>query len=317
MILPNGYAQRQLAITSSAVTGGAEVEFTPTPDIFTYARYGRGYASPSFNAGIVSAAPEVAPEFLNSYEIGYKQSFGRNLLIDMAAFYYDYDDFQLPISINNNGGHSRRQFVNVPKARSDGHRVRRLLDAGQRPEHHAQLLVRRHGGADRLQRRRQRRRPDAGAGRALPARHQRPGALATGARPVPGQVFNATTNPGIDQTVKGDPLPDAPRNKVAVSGAYTWHYDPGDLTLSAAYVWRDQQAGTVFNRWYDNAPAWSDVDIRALWKGPHDHYEVIGYVKNVFNTLQYTVGAGGVGLLGNSMAATSAATGSSSRTCSS
>ena len=77
MILPNGYAQRQLAITDSEVTGDAKVEFTPTPDILAYASYGRGYESPSFNAGIVSAAPEVAPEFLNAYEIGYKQSFGR------------------------------------------------------------------------------------------------------------------------------------------------------------------------------------------------------------------------------------------------
>ena len=55
VILPNGYAQRQLAITDSEVTGSAKVEWTPTPDIFTYASYGRGYASPSFNAGIVSA----------------------------------------------------------------------------------------------------------------------------------------------------------------------------------------------------------------------------------------------------------------------
>ena len=60
----------------------------------------------------------------------------------------------------------------------------------------------------------------------------------------------------------------------------------------------------MFNRCYDNAPSWSDVDFRALWKGPHDRYEVIGYVKNVFNTLQYTVAAGGAGLLGNAIQAT-------------
>ncbi|HEX3405826.1 MAG TPA: hypothetical protein VHS81_01210, partial [Caulobacteraceae bacterium] len=63
------------------------------------------------------------------------------------------------------------------------------------------------------------------------------------------------------------------------------------------------------DRWYDNAPSWSDVDIRALWKGPNDRYEVIGYVKNVFNTLQYTVGAGGVGLLGNEFQTTTAGNG--------
>ncbi len=304
VILANGYAQRQLAITSSAVTGGAGIEFTPTPDIFTYARYGRGYASPSFNAGIVSAAPEVAPEFLNSYEIGYKQSFGRTLLIDVAAFYYDYVNFQLPISINNSGV-TQGEFVNVPKARSDGIEfeaywtpVKDLNFTASYSFDDTAVLTGCSGtiSGGTLT-------PSQGALCLLDTND--PNAVAPGARPVPGQNPLAAR----DQTVKGDPLPDAPRNKVALSMAYTWHYDPGDLTLSAAYVWRDKQDGTVFNRFYDNAPAWTDVDIRALWKGPNDRYEVIGYVKNVFNSLQYTVASGGVGLLGNSMSVTNASLG--------
>ncbi len=119
IITPSGYAYRDLGVTSDAVTGGADIEWTPTPDIFTYFRYGRGYASPSFNAGQVLANPEVGAEFLNSYEIGYKQSFGKSLLIDLAAFYYDYDELQLPISIAN-GGVIQSNFVNVPKAISEG-----------------------------------------------------------------------------------------------------------------------------------------------------------------------------------------------------
>lgn len=297
-ILPNGYAERQLAITSSAVTGNAKVEFTPTPDILAYASYGRGYASPSFNAGIVSAAPEVAPEFLNAYEVGYKQSFGRNLLINMALFYYDYDNFQQPISINNNGV-VQGEFVNVPKARSDGFEmegywtpVRDLSVTLSYSFDDTSILTGCSNTGGKL------------TGLCLLDTND-PNALAVGAQPVPGQ------NPALprNQSVKGNPLPDAPRNKVAVSAAYTFHYDPGDLTLSADYVWRDKQAGTVFDRWYDSAPSWSDVDIRALWKGPNDHYEIIGYVKNVFNTLQYTVGAGGVGLLGNEFQVTNGANG--------
>ncbi len=302
VILPNGYAQRQLAITDSELTGNAKVEFTPTPDILAYASYGRGYASPSFNAGIVSAAPEVAPEFLNSYEIGYKQSFGRNLLINMALFYYDYDNFQQPISINNNGV-VQGEFINVPKARSDGFEmegywtpVRDLSVTLSYSFDDSAILTGCSG---------------TGSGATLKLSGlclldtNDPNALALGARPVPGQ------NPALprNQSVKGDPLPDAPRNKIALSAAYTFHYDPGDLTLSAAYVWRDKQDGTPFDRWYDNAPAWSDVDIRALWKGPNDRYEVIGFVKNVFNTLQYTVASGGVGLLGNGFSSTTAAQG--------
>ena len=227
----------------------------------------------------------------------------------MALFYYDYDNFQLPISINNNGV-MQGEFVNVPKARSDGVEiegywtpVRDLSITLSYSFDDTAVLTGCHGAvspAGVLT-------PAAGSLCLLDTND--PAALAKGANPVPGQIFNAVSNPGIDQSVKGDPLPDAPRNKIALSAAYTWHYDPGDLTLSAAYVWRDKQDGAMFDRWYDNAPAWSDVDIRALWKGPNDRYEVIGYVKNVFNTLQYTVASGGVGLLGNGFSSTTAGNG--------
>jgi iron complex outermembrane receptor protein len=74
-------------------------------------------------------------------------------------------------------------------------------------------------------------------------------------------------------------------------------------------VWRDKQAGTVFDRAYDQAPSWYDIDLRALWKGPGDKYEIIAYVKNLTNTLQYSVGTGGAGLLGNASSVANPATG--------
>ena len=51
----------------------------------------------------MSSGPEVAPEYINSYEVGYKQTFGHKVSIDIDAFYYDYDDIQLPISVSVNG----------------------------------------------------------------------------------------------------------------------------------------------------------------------------------------------------------------------
>ena len=124
-----------------------------------------------------------------------------------------------------------------------------------------------------------------------------PAAIQPGASPFPGR-----TGATRDQSVKGNPLPNAPENKIAMDLAYTWHFDPGDLTLSGTYAWRDTQSGSLFNRYYNVAPSWDDVSIRALWKGPKDKYEIIAYVKNVFNTLQYTVGAAGAGLAGSETA---------------
>jgi len=132
-----------------------------------------------------------------------------------------------------------------------------------------------------------------------------PDAVAPGANPAAGQPANAARL----QSVKGSPLPNAPLNKLAVDVAYTWEFDPGSFTLSASYAWRDVQDGTIFNRAYDNAPSWDDVDLRALWKGKDDRYEVIGFVKNLFNNLEYEAADEGAGLLGTNATSTTAAAG--------
>jgi iron complex outermembrane receptor protein len=296
----NGFATRLLDASDTEVTGGAGIEYTPTPDIFVYARYNRGYAPLSFNAGFVSANPLVGPEFLNSYEVGYKQSFGHTLSIDAAAFYYDYDDIQLPISVLVNGL-TEGQFINFPKAESTGveleaiwNPTRDLLFTLSYSFDYTSLLTGCSGkvvGPNFV----------ANAGSACLINTEDPLGTGPGARVVPGQPSTATA---FVQSVKGAPLPNAPRNKIAVTGAYTWHLDPGNLTFAATFVWRDTQLGnTTFNTPYNTAPSWYDVDMRMTWSGDHDRYEIIGFVKNLTNTIQYPTGALGSGLTGNAVTA--------------
>jgi iron complex outermembrane recepter protein len=303
VILSNGFAQRGLGIVTSAVTGGFDLDWTPTPDIFTYFRYGRGYESPSFNAGQVIAAPVSKPEYLNSYEVGYKQSFGKALLVDIAAFYYDYDDMETPFSIAN-AGVTQSLFINVPSAISTGVEVEAywtpVTDLLVTTSYSYDYTAVETGCSGTVKR-----------GVLTPA----PGALCLidtndpdavepGATPFPGQTAGATR----DQSVKGNPLLNAPENKFAVDVAYTWRFTPGSLTLSGTYAYRGSQASALFDRSYNIAPSWDDVDFRMLWKGPGDRYELIGFIKNAFNTLQYTVGGVGAGL-GGGTAINPAATG--------
>ena len=91
----------------------------------------------------------------------------------------------------------------------------------------------------------------------------------------------------------GNQLTNAPRNKFALNGNYTWVFDPGSLTFSASYIWRDIQYGSLFKEDYNKAPSWSQVDLRALWKGTGDKYEIVVYGRNVFNTVGYEAAAGG------------------------
>ncbi len=292
-ILPNGYAQRQLGITDSELTGGGEIQYTPTDSIFTYLRFERGYESPSFNAGQVIGEPATKPEFINDIEGGYKQTISRSLLIDLSAFYYDYTNMQVPIAIAN-GGVTQSLFVNVPQSVSAGFEAEAywapITDMMVTFSYSYDYTAIQTGCWGTLKN-----------GALTPAAGSfcvqdtnDPAGVQPGAKVVGKQTTAARY-----QSVSGAPLPNAPLNKLAVNVAYTWHFTPGDLTLSGTYAYRAAQDGAVFNRWYNNAPAWDDVDLRALWKGPGDKYEVIGYVANVFNTLQYTVAAAGAGLAGS------------------
>jgi len=306
VIGPSGFATRQLAGSSSAVTGGVEAEWTPTSSILAYARYDRGYEALSFNAGVTGPEPATLPEFINSYQVGYKQAFGNTLLVDIDGFYYDFINQQVPLTVVSDGV-VEPIFYNVPSSTSAGVE----LEAYWTPTHNWSFTFTYSFDYTAI---------NTGctgtvSGSVLtPASNSLcvedtndPAAVEPGARPFPGQSY--AISGAVLQSVKGDPLPDAPENKLGADAAYTWHFEPGALTLSGAVVYRSTQAGTMFDRSYDNAPAWYGINLRAIWKAPGDKYEVIAYVDNLTNTLQYLVGYAGLGLAGSNTRTYNTATG--------
>src|SRR5262249_55463726 len=84
-----------------------------------------------------------------------------------------------------------------------------------------------------------------------------PGSNTQGGAPLPSGV-----NP---KNLPGATLPEAPENKVAFNGQYAFHFEPGTLTLSASYIWKDATYGSIFNRPLSLAPAYSIVNLRATW----------------------------------------------------
>jgi iron complex outermembrane receptor protein len=92
------------------------------------------------------------------------------------------------------------------------------------------------------------------------------------------------------QNLKGDALPQAAKNKVALNAVYTWTMDAGSLSPSISYFWRDSQYGSIFQRSYNKSPSWDQVDLRLTWKDAQNRYTVIGYAKNIFNDLGYYEG---------------------------
>jgi len=286
-----GYAVRKLSHDTSAFTGTAALEWTPDKDTLAYARYNRGYKPFAFNAGFIDPDPTTKNEYVNDYELGLKESVGRHVQVNIDAFYYDYSNDQVPLtipSITGAGVLNQTVIINIPKAVSDGVEITGVWE----PVSHLVLSLT--YGLDHT---------EVTSGCApfstpvltAPSgcfiNAQDPLAIGPGAKPAGPSV-----NGDEYQSIKGAPLLQAPENKIALNANYTLFFDPGNLTLSGSYIWRDDSFATPFpTRTYGYAPSWSQVDLRATWSGDHDRYEVVAYVKNLFNTIGYDAAYPGYG----------------------
>ena len=92
-------------------TGRAVLDYQISPDHLLYASYSRGYKSGGINPPLspIFSVPEAFnPEFVNSFEIGSKNTFGNGALqLNLTGFYYKYKGLQLSrivarTSVNDN-----------------------------------------------------------------------------------------------------------------------------------------------------------------------------------------------------------------------
>ena len=313
-----GFATRHYDNHWSATTGTFIFQWTPDPTTNAYFNYSRGYKSGAFRIGIdttIQGFPSSAPEHMNAFEVGLKKDFGRTLQVNTAAFYYDYENDQIPLTVaQTSGGLGQTQniFFNVPKARSVGFE----LESIWQPIDHLQVLFNYSY-------------TDAHVTKSIgvidPAD---PAALAPGAKPLitfaqcqaaptsctadvftgPAALIQTTVggpfvpissvigagNGGFQrpQSIVGNQLPNSPKNKVAVNVNYTWEFEPGSITGSVNYVWRDKQFGSLFDRSYYMAPSYDQWDARVSYKDKDNKYTVIAFIKNIFNDLGYEGGSG-------------------------
>jgi iron complex outermembrane receptor protein len=264
-----GFASRNLAGNSSALTGTAGVEWTPDSSTLGYIRYSRGYKDLALNIGTLAQSVYVAPETMNDYELGLKKSFGHNLVVDADLFYEDYFNFQDNLSTFQPATNSFvSEFTNVARARSAGFELETIWTPIDNLLIHFSYSYDNSGFPDKCN-------------------------VTTGQN-----CFADTANPHPTPESASGELPNTPANRVSVSPQYTWVFDQGKLTMSGTYIWRDQTYGSIFNEPYYIAPSWSQVNLRLSWVAPGDRYEIIAFGNNVFNSIDYATGAG-ASLIGN------------------
>jgi iron complex outermembrane receptor protein len=300
---PDGFANRSYDASWSAWTGTAGLQWDPDRDTMMYARYSRGYKAGGFNVGISTTegpSPYTGPEHANNYEIGLKKNlFNNTLQTNLAIYYLDYQNFQAPVTVPAVGGgvaQSQGVFLNVPKAVSYGVELETIWS----PIDHLQFnltyayddahIKQLSGVIDPAD-------PTAVQPGATPIGALRTCAAAGASAPCDVYTGNAVRG----QDLSGNQLPQSTKNKVAVNATYTWVTDHGSLSPSVSYIWRDKQYGSIFQRFYNEAPSWSQVDARVTWKDRDNKYSVIAYVKNLFDRLGYDGGASGARIAGTNI----------------
>jgi iron complex outermembrane receptor protein len=300
-----GFATRRYEASWQAITGTAKAEWQPDGDTNIYASYSRGYRSGGFNVGIftvLSFLPFSNKEMVDAYEFGFKKNWSKTLQTNVALYYYSYDNLQIPITVIQTGSlngqniaQGTTSFYNVPKSRSEGFELETLWQ----PIDDLQLILNYSFNDTRINK-----------GQVVDLTD--PTAVQPGAKPihtfaqcaaggaavagdcVVDDPTNGLPNGGFRrlQNLSGNNLPNAPRNKIAIAGNYTFHLGNGSsLTANVSWAWRDKAYGSLFTRWYTEAPSWDQWDARALWKDQNDRYEVIAYIKNIANKTGYDQGA--------------------------
>jgi iron complex outermembrane receptor protein len=263
-----GRAERRLDGDWTGVTGTAGFQWTPDKDTNLYFKYSRGFKSGGFNIGAgVVPNPRTDSESSNDYQLGFKRSVGGSFQMNIDVFYDQYYNAQIPIGSLQASGLIATSFFNIPESRSSGVEVELAWQATD-----ALNFMFNYG-------------------------YNKTEIIESGclvdAAGDPGAVLIGNQRgscPAGSQNIAGNQLPNAPENKFALNGNYTFGLGDGTLMLSASYIWRDEQFGSVFNRPYTNAPSWDQTDLRVTYK-TGEHLTLIAFGKNVFDDVGYSGGA--------------------------
>ena len=238
------------------------VDYKPDADTLLFASYSRGLKAGGFNLGVYADFPDVDKEEVDAFELGLKSRPLDILRLNLTGFYYDYRNPQIPVSVQRPGTTlSTTNFFNIPKTRSWGVEVESALNLTRSFEINANYSFNdteiRADVIDRVS--------------GLP------------------RLLDDEGTPGINpQSVIGNRLPAASKHKVAVSALYDIALpDDQRMFLAASYVYRSDAYYSIFNSAISRAPAWDQVDARVTYVDPASGITLIGFVRNLFDTLGY------------------------------
>jgi len=259
-----GGLERDLSGDWDAVTGTAGLRWQPNENTNTYLRYSRGYKSGGWlGSNGLTLNPYADPEYVNSYEIGWKQLVSGRLQLNTAVYFNDYKGFQAPLTVQREASTESR-FLNLD-AETYGAEIETVwspIDSLQLFLNYGYLHTKITDGCCFVD-------------------SADPGGVADGAQPV------GVANGRVTQSVVGNKLPLSPENKWTVGFNYTLGFTPGSLTFTGMYTDTDDQQSSIWTNPAYVAPSFEVADFRVLWNDAQNRYTVIGFVKNAFDEVGY------------------------------
>jgi iron complex outermembrane receptor protein len=280
-----GIASRQLVGEWEEVTGTVGLEWTPDSDTLIYAKYDRGYKPGGLGCSDTNCNLTVTPftdkELVNAYEFGVKREWSEyNLTTNLDVFFYDYQGYQVSNTIvpepDSTGFRPPAYvaYVNLPEVNTFGVELETIWY----PTDNLRFLFN-YGYTN----------PEIGDSPSL-IHSLDPFARDPDAQPMGTPLANGQRG----QNLNGNILPFSPKNKVALNGTYTWDFEDGsNVVASASYFWQDISYTNIFNRYLTKTPSWDQTDGRISWTSADGMFTLIGYVRNVFDELQYDGRIGG------------------------
>ncbi|WP_309644880.1 TonB-dependent receptor domain-containing protein [Phenylobacterium sp.] len=267
--LSTGGLERDLSGEWDAFTGTFGIQWQPDGDTNAYARYSRGYKSGGWLASNgLTPFPYADPEYVDSYELGLKKTWGGRLQVNSALFFSDYKGFQTPLTVvlNSTTGSTGSQFLNLDaevwgfEFEGQWAPIDNLILSGSYAYLNTEIVE----GCCFVD-------------------TTDPRALQPGARPTGVTLPNGNK----PQTLVGNSLPLTPEHKFTLGANYTWQFSPGSLTAGATYTYTGDQQTSIWASPLFTSPSNEIIDARLLWKDADDRFTVIGFVKNLTDEVAY------------------------------
>ena len=226
-------------------------EYSPNPDTLIFGSYSRGLKSGGFNLGVYSANAVVDKEEVDAFEIGLKSRPAYNVTFNVTAFHYVYDGLQVPVEVET-GGIGLGNLFNIPTSKSTGVEFETAWEPTDWFELNANYAY-------------------------LDARISETNLL-----------FDDPNLPGNNLVdIDGNRLPATSKHKLSLSGLVDVPVSSGNLFLAGSYVYRSDAYYGVFDNPNYRVPGWDQVDLRVTYVTDNQNIRLIGYVRNVFDTLGY------------------------------